>query len=318
MNRYRSFVNLALFVIIAVIVSNTTYNPFNNQDMQTLKDPILETTKMSDSLYKEIQTKSTDYYKAPEDAYIDNIWKKTPGRNGLEVDVQASFTEMKKAGIFNEKKLVFEEIAPNVSLESLPAAPIYRGHPDKNMVAFLINVSWGTEHIPKILQVLKENQVKATFFIEGKWAKENVEYVKMIAEENHLIGNHAYNHPDMARISEQAMHDQINQTNEIIEAITGETPVWFAPPSGSFNNRVVEIADELKMETILWTVDTIDWKNPSVSVMINRVTGKIHHGATVLMHPTAPVANGLEQMIEEIKRKGYKFGTIEKLLSETR
>ncbi len=318
MNRYRGFVNLALFVIIAVVVTNNTYNPFNNQDMQTLKGPILETTKMSDSLYKEIQTKSTDYYKAPKDAYIDDIWKKTPGRNGLEVDVQASFKEMKKAGVFNEKKLVFEEIDPKVSLESLPAAPIYRGHPDKNMVAFLINVSWGTEHIPKILQILKDNQVKATFFIEGKWAKENVEYVKMIAEENHLIGNHAYNHPDMARISEQAMHDQINQTNEIIEAITGETPVWFAPPSGSFNNRVVEIADELKMETILWTVDTIDWKNPSVSVMINRVTGKIHHGATVLMHPTAPVANGLEQMIEEIKRKGYKFGTIEKLLSETR
>src|SRR5690625_6887363 len=69
------------------------------------------------------------------------------------------------------------------------------------------------------------------------------------------------------------------------------------------------------METILWTVDTIDWKNPSVSVMINRVMGNIHPGATILMHPTESVAQGLENLIDEMKHEKYKIGTIEDLLS---
>src|SRR5699024_9915733 len=210
----------------------------------------------------------------------------------------------------------YKEEPPNVSLNDLSAAPIYRGHPKKEMVAFLINVSWGTEYIPDILTVLKEKNIKATFFIEGKWAKENAEHVQMIFEEGHVIGNHAYSHPDMARLSNQAILEEINQTNDVIEAIIEEEPTWFAPPSGSFSDHVVDIADNLKMETILWTVDTIDWKNPSTSVMINRVMDKIHPGATILMHPTASIANGLGPLIEEIESEGYELGTIVNLESE--
>src|SRR5699024_8983294 len=126
----------------------------------------------------------------------------------------------------------------------------------------------------------------------------------MIDEQNHIIGNHAYNHPDMARMDRDEIYEQINRTNEILQAITGKSPQWFAPPSGSFNDEVVQVADDLGMETILWTVDTIDWKKPSVSVMLNRVLTKLHSGATILMHPTDPVSKGLAELIREIKKKG--------------
>lgn len=182
----------------------------------------------------------------------------------------------------------------------------------------MINVSWGTEYVLPILKTLKEANVKATFFIEGKWAKENKQLVKMIAEEGHVIGNHAYNHPDMQRISRAEIERQIVETNDILEAINHDRPKYFAPPSGSFNDTVVQIAHEQKMETILWTTDTIDWKNPSVSVMINRVMKNIHPGATVLMHPTEPVSQGLDQLIEQIKLENYELHTIEALLSEHR
>jgi len=182
----------------------------------------------------------------------------------------------------------------------------------------MINVSWGTEHIPAILNTLKNENVKATFYVEGKWAKENKKYVEMIQEENHLIGNHAYNHPNMAQISKKEMHMQIDKTNDVLEAITGKRPIWFAPPSGSFNEQVVSVAHDLDMETILWTVDTIDWQNPSVSVMINRVMDNIHPGATILMHPTEVIAEGLESLIVQLKEQGYNLGTIESLLSEKR
>lgn len=102
----------------------------------------------------------------PQDAYIDRVWKKTAGRNGLEVNIEKSYEKMKETGIFDESKLVFDQISPEVSLMDLDGSPIYRGHPEKDMVAFFINVSWGEEHIPEMLRILKENQVKATFLLK--------------------------------------------------------------------------------------------------------------------------------------------------------
>lgn len=314
MYRYRGVVNIVIFLVIVLLAFNVEHNPFKPVNVTS----IANVSVSEDPLYKEIKNKSEQYKVEPQDAVIDRVWKKTPGRNGLRVNVNKSYEKMKEEGAFNESLLVYEQITPNVTLADLPPAPIYRGHPDKKMVSLLINVSWGTEHISPILEILKQNNVKATFFIEGKWAKQNAELVKIIAEEGHSIGNHAYNHPNMANMSNQDILDQISQTNEILKAITGKVPKWFAPPSGSFNDHVVDIAHNLQMETILWTVDTIDWKNPSVSVMMNRVMGKVHPGATILMHPTPPIEKGLDQLIKAIKNKGYKIGTIDKLISEER
>lgn len=313
----RSYLYLFLQISILVLLLSIFYkNPYFI--ISANNNVITQAAKQSDALLEEIIERADTYEIAPEDAYIDKVWKKTPGRNGKKVNIEKSYDNMKSDGKFDERKLVFDEVPPQISLSDLPPSPIYRGHPEKKMVALMINVSWGTEYIPSILKTLKEHQVKATFFIEGKWAKENKAIVEMIHEQNHLIGNHAYNHPDMARISQADMIKQLEDTNDIIEAIVDYRPKWFAPPSGSFNDTVVQVAHELEMETILWTVDTIDWKNPSVSVMINRVMKNIHPGATVLMHPTEPVSQGLDQLIEQIKLENYELHTIEALLSEHR
>ncbi|MFD2044151.1 polysaccharide deacetylase family protein [Ornithinibacillus salinisoli] len=316
MYKYKDFINLCVFIIIVMLSFHPETNPFTSSN-HIHTGSVMEVSK-NDALYQEIQEKSSELNQEPQDAYIDDVWKKTPGRNGLTVNIDRSYKQMKKKGKYNDKLLVYDQIPPEVKLEDLPTAPIYRGHPEKNMVSFLINVSWGGEYIPKILNILKENNVKATFFIEGKWAKENIDYVKMINEQDHTIGNHAYNHPDMARLSEQEIVDQISKTNEVLKGITGSSPKWFAPPSGSFSDQVVKSAEQLGMETILWTVDTIDWKNPTVSVMMNRVMGKIHPGATILMHPTSSVVHALPTMIAQIKEKDLKIGKIDDLLDESR
>ncbi|GAB3067042.1 polysaccharide deacetylase family protein [Virgibacillus ainsalahensis] len=314
MYRYKKIINLFVFIIIISVAFNPDHNPFAVTEINM----IAQTAKSEDLLYKEIQDKSSKYSKPPQNAYIDEVWHKTPGRNGIEVNVDKSYDKMKDKNLFDETLLEFEQTSPEISLDDLSPSPIYRGHPEKEMVAFLINVSWGAEHIPDILTILKENKVKATFFIEGKWAKENAEFVKMINEQGHVIGNHAYNHPNMARLSQDEIIEQLTQTNEIIKATTGITPKWFAPPSGSYTDEVVRNAHQLKMNTVLWTVDTIDWKNPSVSVMINRVNDKIHPGATILMHPTPSIVEGLAPLIKNIKNKGYGIGSIDKLLNEER
>ncbi|WP_040980198.1 polysaccharide deacetylase family protein [Oceanobacillus jeddahense] len=317
MKRYFKYVHVLVFLILIFTVFDIRYNPFQT-DPVVMEPSEIEVSAPNDALYMEIEQKKDAYQEDPENAYIDEVWKKTPGRNGLEVNVEESYQKMKEANKWDEDLLVFNETSPDILLEDLEPSPIYRGNPEKEMVSFLINVSWGEAYIPEMLQILKDNQVKASFFIEGKWAQNNSSLVKMIEEEGHVIGNHAYDHPDMAALDKSNAYTQIEETNQILKTITGEQPKWFAPPSGSYKDETVETAAELEMETILWTVDTIDWKNPSVSVMVNRIENNVHPGAMILMHPTEASTKALEQMINIIKEKDYKIGTVESLLSESR
>ncbi|QDP40223.1 polysaccharide deacetylase family protein [Radiobacillus deserti] len=317
MNRWnRFFMQLLAFFLIIAIGYQVKPNPFALNDLSSIHHivPVSE----DNTLLKTIKEKSKEYEEPAENAKIHDVWKKMPGRNGIKVNIEASYKKMKEKGRFDETLLVYDQVKPEVTLKDLPPSPIYRGHPDKQMVAFLINVAWGEDNIPSILNTLKKQKVKATFFIEGKWASKNPDLVKMIQEEGHLIGNHAYNHPDMSRLGDAENREQIVKTNEILEGILGERPKWFAPPSGSMNDQVVKLAAEEGMETILWTVDTIDWKKPTTDVMVNRVMGKLHPGAMILMHPTDVIERGLEDLILNIKEKKYKLGTVARLLSEKR
>ncbi|WP_416827856.1 polysaccharide deacetylase family protein [Ectobacillus polymachus] len=272
----------------------------------------------TDSLRNEIEQRAKQINIPAQNAVVDKIWKATPGYNGRIVDIQASYNNMKKSGIFDENKLVFIEVPPTVHLENLSPAPIYRGHPDKKMVALTINVAWGNEYIPSILETLKKHQVSATFFLEGRWAKENPAIAKMIGDAGQEIGNHSYSHPDMKTLSLDATREQLVKTNDIIEAATGKKVKWFAPPSGSFRDDTVTTAAELGMGTIMWTVDTIDWQRPAPSTIIERVTKKVHPGAIVLMHPTEPTSQSLDSLIVQLKKQGYQLGSISTLVDEKR
>ncbi|KXH81944.1 polysaccharide deacetylase family protein [Sporosarcina sp. HYO08] len=271
-----------------------------------------------DELSKEIGTYDRLHQIKPIDAKIDRVWKAIPGYNGLVVDTDASYKKMKKTGRFDPKKVVLKEIPPSVHLDDLEPSPIYRGNPEKPMIALLINVAWGNEHIPGILKTLKENNVKATFFYDGSWVKNNPDLAMTIYEEGHEIGNHAYSHPDLQHRSREETVKELAQTNEVIEKTLGITPKWFAPPSGSFNETTIQVADELGMKTILWTIDTVDWRKPATAEMVNRIVKGVDKGYMVLMHPTKPVEEGLGTIIQESKAKGLQLGTVSDLMSEKR
>ncbi|MFP7169173.1 polysaccharide deacetylase family protein [Terribacillus sp. 7520-G] len=316
---HRIIIHLIVFITLIFLLIDSGHTPF--QTASVAHHPVFSDVAVradEEELRQEIEAVRQEVEKPAENARIDKIWKKVPGKAGTKVDVDASLEKMKKAGMFDRELLVIEEVEPEITLDELPASPIYRAREDQEQVALLINVSWGEDHIPAILQTLKEANVKANFFIEGKWAKEHNQLVEMIKEEGHVIGNHAYNHPDMKKMSKTESAEQISETNEIIHAITGEKPVYFAPPSGSFNDGVIQAADEQQMETILWSVDTIDWQKPTVPVMMKRVTEKLHPGAFILMHPTPVVEAGLGDMLKAIEDKGYSVSTLDTILNEGR
>ncbi|WP_338754076.1 polysaccharide deacetylase family protein [Bacillus sp. FJAT-52991] len=304
-------------VVIAIITFTIMNHTPINTYINSLKYDTVAVQKPIRSLEDRVKSEAKKRHKEPQDAVIDRVWKKTPGYNGLEVDIEKSLKNMKKDGIFVEKHLIYRQVPPKIHLKDLSPAPIYRGHPDKPMVSFAINVAWGEEYLPEMLSILKKHHIHATFFFEGRWVKKHPDLAKMIIKAGHEAGNHSYSHPNMAVLSISKTNEEMVKTNEVIEAVTGYKPKLFAPPSGSFDDHTVQEAHRLGMWTTLWTVDTVDWRKPTPGELIERVMNKVHPGAIILMHPTKSSSASLDTLIKEIKAKKFKIGTVSNLLSET-
>ncbi|PLR97231.1 polysaccharide deacetylase family protein [Bacillus sp. T33-2] len=309
---------LNTFAIICLTAWVLVNNPWSTKYLAGIKNEAAVVSVHEDNLMREIEMKAAEYEVPASNAKIDRVWKAMPGYNGLKIDIKQSYKKMKQTGKFSEEKLIFKQTVPEVLLRDLPPEAVYRGHPDKPMASFIINVAWGNEYLSGMLATLKKHHVSASFFLEGNWVKKNPDLAKMIVDAGHEIGNHSYSHPDMKQLSPAEINEQIVKTNAVISATTGVTCRWFAPPSGSYKDEVVKIAAAHKLGTVMWSIDTIDWQKPAPEKLIERVTSRIHNGALILMHPTESTANSLDQLIRNIKSKNIELGTVSENLSEER
>lgn len=187
--------------------------------------------------------------------------------------------------------------------------PIYQGNQKEKKIALTCNVVWGEEYVPQMLEILKKNNVKMTFFMGGKWVKDFPELTKQIAG-NHELGNHSYSHPHPTFINKEQNIREIKQTEEEVFKVTQKKINLYAPPYGEFNKTVLEAAGESGYKTIMWSIDTRDWQRPAPEVIVERVIDKAHNGAIVLMHPTAPTVKALPVLIEQLKKRGYELTTV--------
>ncbi|HHY42270.1 MAG TPA: polysaccharide deacetylase family protein [Thermoanaerobacterales bacterium] len=194
--------------------------------------------------------------------------------------------------------------------------PIYEGSKDKKIMAFTCNVAWGNEYIPPLLEIFKEKNVKATFFIEGRWAEKYPDLLKLIYDNGHEIGNHGYSHAHHAQLSYEQNLNEIKKAEQVIEDILGVKTTLFAPPYGEFSEQTVKAANSMNYRLIMWTIDTIDWKKPGVDYIVNKVLDNKGNGKIVLMHPTEDTVKAMPTIIDNLHREGFKITTVGELLAE--
>ncbi len=286
--------------------------------VKTVKFDDIIVSMTQDELYQEVYNYANDKRIEPVNPYVDKVWKLIPGLNGRTVNIEKSYERMKEIGYFDSNEIVYTDIPTKKDLEEFIDTPIYRGNPNKKMVTLNINVAFGDQYIVPMLEILEKKDVKANFFVEGRFAVKFSEIIEQVSSAGHVIGNHSYSHADFQKIDESSMRNEIDKTNQILENFTAEKIRYFSPPSGSFNNNTCEIAAEYNMFSILWTLDTIDWQNPSASTILNRIIPKLHNGAIILMHPTKNTVLALDKMIDEIIKRGYEIGTLDGFLSSER
>ena len=193
---------------------------------------------------------------------------------------------------------------------------IYRTGDKKAGVSLMFNVYWGTDEVYRILDILEKHEAKATFFIGGCWADDNVDCIKIIHEKGHELGNHGYFHKDHAKLSLAQNQKEIAQCNRFLQLATGEKITLFAPPSGAYGEATLTACRALGMKTILWSKDTIDWRDKDSSLIYTRATKNVEKGDFILMHPMAETADALEDIIRYYERNSLPLVTVSENLQE--
>lgn len=193
--------------------------------------------------------------------------------------------------------------------------PIYQVDTNEKKIAITFDSAWGADKTLKILDLLKEYNVNATFFLVGFWVDKYPDMVKAINEQGVEIGTHSNTHPDFATLGAEQMKMELTTSVEKIENITGKKVELFRAPYGSYNNAVINTATDLGLKTIQWSVDTLDWKGLSGTQMLNRVLSKIGNGGIILCHNNSDnILDGLRLILERLTTSGYKFVSVGDLI----
>ncbi len=175
----------------------------------------------------------------------------------------------------------------------------------------------------QILDVLKEEEVPAAFFLVGNYIAENPELVKRMDAEGHIVGNHTMHHPDMSEIAgKEDFAEELAMLEEVYQQTVGkEMKKFYRPPQGKYSEENLKQANELGYKTIFWSLAYVDWyenDQPSREEALNLLNRRIHPGAVVLLHSTSKTnAQILQELIQGWKEKGYVFRSLEELTEET-
>ena len=194
---------------------------------------------------------------------------------------------------------------------------IISGDEKSNNVSVMINVCWGEEYLNSMLEELNKRNIQTTFFVGGEWANKNPSMLKKIVKNGHELGNHGYFHKDHNKLSYQQNLDEILMCHKIVQELTGVQMNVFAPPSGAYNEYTTKAATHLGYKTIMWSKDTIDWRDQDVNVIYTRALQDIKGGDLILMHPTKASMEALPQILDAILSKGLNVTTVSKTLEQS-
>lgn len=195
--------------------------------------------------------------------------------------------------------------------------PIYSVSTSEKKVALTFDAAWGADKTSKIVEILKENNVGGTFFLVGFWSEKYADKIKEIDEAGLDIGTHSNTHPKMSTLSSSQMESELEISSNLITNVTGKKVRFFRPPYGDYNDELIVTADKLGLQTIQWSVDSLDWKGLSCDQMMTRIKAGVHNGAIILFHNNSDhIVESLPHIINYLRSEGYSMVKLSDLVYE--
>ena len=195
----------------------------------------------------------------------------------------------------------------------------FLGNTEEKVIYLTFDAGYENGCTAQILDILKRQDVPATFFLVGNYLEKNADLVRRMVSEGHIVGNHTMHHPDMSKITTlDAFSKELEDLEKLYKQITGqEMEKYYRPPQGVYSENNLQMAKQLGYKTVFWSLAYVDWNNdsqPTAEYAFSKLLPRTHNGAVVLLHSTSRTnAAILEQLIQKWKDMGYRFGTLDEL-----
>ena len=197
----------------------------------------------------------------------------------------------------------------------------YLGDPEEPVLYLTFDAGYENGCTAEILDVLKDHQVSAAFFLVGNYIERNADLVRRMVGEGHIVGNHTMHHYDMSKISDRAtFQKELTDLEDLFRETTGkDLPKYYRPPQGIYSEENLKMAQEMGYKTVFWSLAYVDWNNdaqPTKEEAFSKLLPRVHNGAVVLLHSTSRTnAHILDELLTKWEEMGYRFGNLEELVS---
>jgi len=204
-----------------------------------------------------------------------------------------------------------------VAPPTTPKVTFARVNVDGPYIAMTFDDGPSGPNTPRLLDLAAKKHIKLTFFLIGENAARYPQLVQRELAEGHQVGNHSYTHPDLAKMSDDAVRSEIQKTQDAIINAAGYKPILMRPPYGALTPRQrLWVSSDFGVKIILWDVDPLDWKRPGSSVVAQRIIAGTRPGSIILSHDIhSGTVDAMPQVFDTLLAKGYKFVTVSELLA---
>ena len=211
---------------------------------------------------------------------------------------------------------------PDMKLSSNFAAvssvTVSNGSRSQKLLALTFDDGPNPAHTPRLLDMLRRRNVKATFYVIGERAANHPDIIRRIVTEGHEVGNHTWTHPNLKKLSDEAVRRELNKTRDAIVGACGVQPRTMRPPYGAMYQKQREwVYREYGYPTVMWDVDPLDWKKPGSNVVAQRLISGARNGSILLVHDLhGSSVDAIPQTIDTLLRQGYQFVTVSQLIAQ--
>ena len=192
------------------------------------------------------------------------------------------------------------------------------GNSEKKYIYITFDLGYEAGYTEKILDALKENNVKGVFFITAHYVNTAPELVQRMINEGHIVGNHTVNHKSMPSLSNEKLKDEVMKLHQAVYEKYNYEMKYLRPPKGEYNERVLKLCEGLGYKTVMWSFAYVDWdekKQPSESEAVDKIISNLHSGEIMLLHATSKTnADIMDRIIKKVQEEGYEIRSLEEFV----
>ncbi len=300
---------------------NETENPKENIDPSAAEIHIndsddvdvLNITQNKNDDINDDNTDDSDNTENYERAIEDNS-KESAGTTNNAIDEEVTVDDPFLEGPEDVESADNKDIIAN-PLEELQNPDVVLDLSDIKHIALTFDDGPRVETTGRLLDILKDNNAKATFFVMGQRVENNPDLVKRMYDEGHAVGNHTFNHKDLTKLKESDVNSQIEKTNVTIRNIIDADTSLLRPTYGAYNSKTMSMAKDKSMFLILWDIDPMDWNSKNADRIHDHIVSRAKDGDIILLHDIYHTSvDAAEKVVKTLSEKGFVFVTVPELI----